>query len=80
MQCFIFKFISNYLVKRNQRGDDRLYVACNSDGYKFISKLFKDKTDTNEENVMVIEGVKGTILIAEDSVTTGGYYIHLLFI
>lgn len=56
-------------VKRNQRGDDKLYVGPENKGYKLIRETYNN--DTSAEVPILIDGVQGTILTAEECLSFG---------
>lgn len=49
-------------------GDDRLYVGPENSGYKLLLGLYKNKVDKNEEVSILIDGVQGHALIADECV------------
>ncbi|XP_017757623.1 PREDICTED: 5'-3' exoribonuclease 2 homolog [Eufriesea mexicana] len=57
--------------KRNIRGDDRLYVGFNNSGYNFIKGLYTNYVGFDIETSIRIEGIRGTVLLAEDCVGDG---------
>lgn len=59
-------------VKRNSRGDDRLYVAPGNTGYKFVRGLYINEVDKDVESSMLIDGVQGTVLLTDECVEEGG--------
>lgn len=69
---FLTKLLGFFSVKRNTRGDDRLYVAPGNTGYKFIRGLYINEVDKDEESSMLIDGVQGTVLLTDESVEEGG--------
>lgn len=62
-----------FTVKRNQRGDDKMYVGPENKGYKLVHGLYKNKTEKTMEIAISIDGVQGMILIADESVAIGKY-------
>lgn len=58
-------------MKRNQRGDDRMYIGPDNKGYKFLEGLYKNDTNKTEEIAFSIEGVQGTVLLADECVSNG---------
>ncbi|XP_014299681.1 5'-3' exoribonuclease 2 homolog [Microplitis demolitor] len=58
--------------KRNVKGDDRLYIGPGNSGYDLIKGLYKNKVDFNTETEISIDGMRGTVLLAEDCVNEGG--------
>jgi 5'-3' exoribonuclease 2 len=70
---YIFSIIIFLFVeKRNVRGDDRLYVTVKNSGYNFIKGLYENKIGFNDEVSVSIDGMQGTVLLAEDCVAPGG--------
>ncbi|XP_011311873.1 5'-3' exoribonuclease 2 homolog [Fopius arisanus] len=57
--------------KRNVRGDDRLYVGPGNSGYNFIKGLYNNGVDQDAETEISIDGMRGTVLLAEDCVGEG---------
>lgn len=68
-QCFVL-FST---VKRNQRGDDRLYIGPANRGYAQLTALYKKKTDAKKETSISIDGVQGTVLLNDENVQIGEY-------
>lgn len=58
-------------VRRNQRGEDKLYVGPENKGYSQLTGLYKKKTDPKKETSICIDGVQGMVLISEENVSTG---------
>lgn len=58
-------------VKRNQRGDDRMYVSSSNPNYKKVYALYKNKSDADVELPILIDGVQGHILTADECVPKG---------
>lgn len=59
-------------IKRNVRGDDRLYVTTANQGYQQLNELYKQKVDQDVESSILIDGMKGTVLITEEFIGIGG--------
>lgn len=59
------------LVKRNQRGDDKLYMAPSNKGYKFLKGLYDNKTSPDDDVLISIDGIQGTILYADECIKPG---------
>lgn len=49
-------------------GDDRLYVGPENSGYKLLHGLYKNEVDKDEEVPILIDGVQGHALIADECV------------
>nr|CAD7586918.1 unnamed protein product [Timema genevievae] len=58
--------------RRNVRGDDRLYVCLENSGYSFVKGLYENNLELHCETEICIDGMRGTVLIAEDCVRQGG--------
>lgn len=63
--------INCFAVKRNQRGDDKLYVSPSNKGYKFVKGLYDNKTKLDTDVPILIDGVQGTILVADECIKPG---------
>lgn len=59
-------------IRRNIKGDDRLYVSVRNKAYGFIKEFSLKRIDSNAETAFAFEGVRGTVLQAEDCVEHGG--------
>ncbi|XP_049959771.1 5'-3' exoribonuclease 2 homolog [Schistocerca serialis cubense] len=59
-------------IKRNVRGDDRLYVTKQNSGFNFIRGLYQEQVDPNVEVSISIDGMRGTVLLTSDCVPQGG--------
>lgn len=65
-------------MKRNQRGEDKLYVGPENKGYAQLSGLYKKNTDAKKETPVCIDGVQGFVLLTDENVTIGKYvYISI---
>ncbi|XP_033216725.1 5'-3' exoribonuclease 2 homolog [Belonocnema kinseyi] len=58
--------------RRNVKGDDRLYVGPGNSNYDFIKGLYTNNIKSDEEVEISIDGMRGTILLAEDCISQGG--------
>lgn len=58
--------------KRNQLGDDRLYVGMGSNGFQLLKKFYEAEDDLTKEFPVSIDGMQGLVLIAEENVAEGG--------
>lgn len=71
-QFFVIIFPSFFVTeKRNVRGDDRLYIGLENKCYDFITGLYKNKVDPNAETDISADGMRGTVLLAEDCIGEG---------
>ncbi|CAG9813681.1 unnamed protein product [Phaedon cochleariae] len=59
-------------IKRNIRGDDRLYVSTKNSGYDLVSNLYLQKVDPDAECAVSIDGMRGTVLVSDICVSVGG--------
>lgn len=59
-------------IKRNCRGEDRLYVSSKNHGYGTIKGLYTNQVQMNVESAINIDGMTGTVMISEECVTDGG--------
>lgn len=60
-----------FTVKRNKRGDDKLYMSAENNGYSKLIALYKQNVDHSTETPIAIDGVQGTILPCEENVAGG---------
>lgn len=58
--------------KRNQLGDDRLYLGVGSPGYQLLKKFYETEDDYKKEFPVSIEGMQGLVLITEENIPEGG--------
>lgn len=59
-------------LKRNVRGDDRLYISKESSAFKHLLGLYKNGIDPDVETDVEIDGMQGKVLLSEDCVNQGG--------
>ncbi|XP_056639488.1 5'-3' exoribonuclease 2 homolog [Diorhabda sublineata] len=69
-----YKKLSPAEIKRNIRGDDKLYVSPKNKGYDVMINLYKQKVDENAECAISIDGMRGTVLISEINISIGGCF------
>lgn len=55
-------------MKRNLRGDDKLYVGPGNEGYAQLSGMYKKKIDPKKETEIVIDGVQGNVLVTDENI------------
>lgn len=55
-------------IKRNVRGDDRLYLPNENSTYKFLLGLYNNDLDPNLETDVNIDGMHGKVLLSDDNV------------
>lgn len=58
-------------MRRNQRGDDKLYIGPGNRGYGQMTGMYKKKLDAKKETSISIDGVQGTVLISDENVQVG---------
>lgn len=58
-------------MRRNQRGDDKLYVGPGNSGYAQMAGFYKKKIDAKKESSICIDGVQGAVLISDENVQIG---------
>ena len=58
--------------KRNQLGDDRLYVVMGSSGYQLLKKFYETEDDYEKEFPISIDGMQGLVLLSEENIPEGG--------
>ncbi|CAH0550389.1 unnamed protein product [Brassicogethes aeneus] len=68
-----YKVLSELEIKRNIRGDDRLYLSTKSPGYGTLKGLYQQDVEFDAECAISIEGMRGTVLLAEECVDDGGH-------
>lgn len=67
-----YELLTDEEKRRNIRGDDRLYIGNNNEGYSFVKEFVKNAKATIESNIS-IDGMQGTILLSSDCVQQDGY-------
>lgn len=67
-----YKDLSSEEIKRNIRGDDRLYVGAKNTGYNEIRQLYVQKISVKMEVHVSIQGMQGTVLLSDECVDYGG--------
>lgn len=68
-----YKKLTPAEIKRNIRGDDRLYVSHQNSGYDLLKNLYIQKVDVEAECAVSIDGMQGTVLLSDVCVEVGGY-------
>lgn len=58
--------------KRNQLGDDRLYIGMGSSGYQLLKKFYEAEDDPDKEFPISIDGMQGLVLLTEENIPEGG--------
>lgn len=58
--------------KRNELGDDRLYVGRGSSGYQLLKKFYESEDDYDKEMPISIDGMQGLVLLSEENIREGG--------
>lgn len=67
-----YKDLSPEEIKRNIRGDDRLYISSNHGNYDFLKGLYEQNVSDNEETAILMDGMKGTVLLANECIPEYG--------
>jgi 5'-3' exoribonuclease 2 len=60
--------------KRNQLGDDRLYVGTGSTGFQLLKKFYETEDDAEKEFPVSIDGMQGLVLMTEENIAEGGTF------
>lgn len=68
-----YKKLSDGEIKRNSRGDNKLYVAPSNEGFSFIRGLYQNKIDGDELVSISIQGMQGKVALDGDCVPQNGY-------
>lgn len=68
-----YEKLSEAELKRNVRGDDRLYVSSKNSGYALMSDLYKQSVEEDSECAICIDGMRGTVLVSDVNVPECGY-------
>lgn len=58
--------------KRNQLGDDRLYLGTGSSGFQLLKKFYETEDDAEKEFPVSIDGMQGLVLMTGENITEGG--------
>jgi hypothetical protein len=61
-----------YLGRRNVKGMDRLYIQEDNAKYGLLKELSLDKTNSQNLTSVLIDGMEGKVMLADDCVTIGG--------
>ncbi|CAH1180824.1 unnamed protein product [Phyllotreta striolata] len=67
-----YEKLSDDELRRNVRGDDRLYVMPKNSGYDTLINMYKQKLDDDTQYSITIDGMTGTVLISDVNVEEGG--------
>jgi len=59
-------------IRRNVRGDDRLYINQAHTCYSFLADISLNEANISNETDVATDGMRGCVLIAEDRVHNGG--------
>lgn len=51
---------------------DRLYIQENNSKYGLLKDLYLDKTNSHNSTSVLIDGMEGKVMLADDCVTIGG--------
>lgn len=67
-----YKDLTPAEIRRNVRGDDRLYVNQAHTCYQFLIDVSANEVNIHTETSLATEGMRGSVLIAEDGIRKGG--------
>lgn len=67
-----YKLLSSEEIRRNCRGEDRLYVSSRNKGYGFLKGLYANKVQVNVESAVSMDGMQGTVMVTDECVRVGG--------
>lgn len=67
-----YNLLSDEEIRRNLRGEDRLYVSNKNQGYGVIRGLYTNRVQADFETAISIDGMRGTVTISNQCVKTGG--------
>uniref|UniRef100_A0A1B6K3S3 5'-3' exoribonuclease n=1 Tax=Homalodisca liturata TaxID=320908 RepID=A0A1B6K3S3_9HEMI len=59
-------------IRRNVRGDDRLYMNQAHTCYSFLMDITMNEANFSNETSLAADGMRGSVLISEDKVKEGG--------
>ncbi|CAG9801172.1 unnamed protein product [Chironomus riparius] len=60
--------------KRNQLGDDRLYVGIGCKDYQLLKKFSETENDFEREFPISIDGMQGLAILSEENISIGGTF------
>lgn len=58
--------------RRNVRGLDRLYIQQDNSKYELLKDLYLNKINYENATSVLIDGMEGKVMLADDCVTIGG--------
>lgn len=58
--------------RRNIKGDDRLYLSIHHTSHSFFLELYTNNDNFSTEVEIAVDGMRGTVLLAENCVKQGG--------
>lgn len=64
----LYPLLTQAELKRNVRGDDRLYVSQESSSFKYLTGLYKNNIDPDVESDVEIDGMQGKVLLSEENI------------
>ncbi|CAL4130433.1 unnamed protein product, partial [Meganyctiphanes norvegica] len=71
----VYPLLTSDEVRRNVRGDDRLFISCKHDSYKQLLDLYRMGMDKNTEipiSATEFEGMAGTVLLSDETLEPNG--------
>lgn len=75
-----YEHLTQAEIRRNIRGDNKLYVNIHSPGYGDVKALYDNDLDRNMSVPVTIQGISGTILVDENCIGEGGFVSNLQFL
>jgi len=73
----LYCFLTEEEIKRNARGDDRLFVSRHYKGGESLSAMFDNSYDMDQEKLIdakLFEGMGGSVLVSNDNIVDNGTY------
>ncbi|XP_046401414.1 5'-3' exoribonuclease 2 homolog isoform X2 [Ischnura elegans] len=67
-----YKLLTESEIKRNVRGDDRLYVRERHESYRFFQGLYENEMGHDTETDVLSQGMRGKVLVSDDCVPYEG--------
>lgn len=68
----MYKELTDAEIKRNIRGDDRMYIGPCHSQYTFLRALYEGEESKEQEQAFAADGVRGTIILSDECVSEGG--------
>lgn len=68
----LYSELTDAEIKRNIRGDDRLYLGPKHGQYSYLRTLYTTGLNMDQENAFSAEGMRGSIILSDVCVSEGG--------